>query len=224
MKTKNIILLFILAILLGHGLHAQVKIGFKGGYNIATTNFLFKYEATELPTISSIDLIQLIVPIEININQHYSIQPALHFKQSGNHMKTLGDNNPHTNIINYWGLGFMNKFRLETHNVTPYALAGVQTSIAADGHIKYNSPDAVSPFLHLVKEDISFENLGLKRFDVNFRVGVGLAMKVRKAELLFELTYDKGMIDMDKDPSVSAYNEKGIGIMIGIMKNWGREK
>lgn len=224
MKTKNLIFVIICLIFVWNTTKAQVKVGFKGGYNISTTNYLFKFESNQLPNIHSINLAQLIIPVEITINQHYSIQPELFFKQNGNHLNTMTEPHFFTNIINYWGLGFMNKFRLETRQVTPYALLGVQTSLASDGKIRYRDLDAFNILKEFREEKISFNDLNLNRFDVNIRLGVGLAMKVRKAELLFEITYDKGLIDLDKNDMTSAYNEKGIGILIGMMKSFGGEE
>lgn len=202
---------------------AQIQVGFKAGYNVANINYLFKTDIHKLLSIQSIPLTQVSIPVEIPISNHYSIQAELHFKQSGNSIQSISVPFPFNNFINYWGIGGLNKFKFEAGNVTPYALLGFQFNVATNGEVSYIPSDAMNTFEDLIEEKIDFEELDLRRFDMVFRAGLGLSMQVRKAALLFELTYDKGMIDIDKSETLSAYNEKGIGIMIGIMKSFGRE-
>lgn len=223
MKTKNFLLAMCFVTILCSRADAQIQVGFKAGYNVANINYLFKTDVHKLLSIQSIPLTQVSIPVEIMISNHYSIQPELHFKQSGNSIKVINSPFPLNNFINYWGLGAMNKFKYEAGNVTPYALLGFQFNLATNGELSYLSPDAMNTFEDVIKEKIDFEELDLGRFDMVFRAGLGLSMQVRKAALLFELTYDKGMIDIDKSDTLSAYNEQGIGIMIGIMKNFSSE-
>ncbi len=223
MKKKfSFLILLLTTILSVSNINAQVKIGLKGGYLLSQTEFLFeksngKTSSSEVD-IQSVNSFHATIPIEIPVSKVYSIQPEFSFKKIGNQYDK--DYEFFNHNISYVGLGLMNKFTLPSKGMQPYFVGGVQVNKAVNVHSFGRMKVDGASYHTMVNENINAEDVNLKTWDANLRLGFGLMKNVGSTDLLFEANYDRGLMDIDSRADVVAKTGNAFSLQIGIMRSF----
>jgi len=212
MQNKKTILKLLLFLLLGNIstlVYSQQVIGFKGGYNVSTSEFNFGTSGSYF--VNRIDLLSLSVFAEFEKNNFYTFYPNLHFVQRGNIQRN--DLLWNENIINYLGVSLLSKLVFFKEKIEIYGLVGPQLDFAINARLIEKTGE---PGFNVHRGNVDFEEIRLSRFDINLQTGFGLAKVNDKYKILLEGTYDLPFYDINLSENVNQRNFRNIGILLGL--------
>ncbi|HEU4552970.1 MAG TPA: outer membrane beta-barrel protein [Chitinophaga sp.] len=228
---KKFLLVFLLAAWAGTPLHAQLSIGFRGGYNLATMHYkdpAAGYKNNGLGTFRSMSSWHADLVLNMPLGYNFYLQPVLRYITKGTDMDAPYSSSP-TGVylpsadkirLHYLELPLNLVYKIPvsfgkiTFGAGPYAGYGLggnyQLAIRYNGNIVSNA-----------RQDISFEegsgilstNTRLRHWDAgaNFMAGVELNNLV-----MLNVNYSLGMVDTDKSTTSSLKN-RYLGISLGIL-------
>lgn len=228
---KNFTLFFLLAILAVLPLHAQLSVGFRGGYTLATMNYkdpTVGYKNNGIGRPRSINSWHADVVLNAPLGHNFYIQPVLRYITKGMDLDVPYVNSPTSlympcadkvrlhylelplNLVYKIPVSF-GKITLGAGPYAGYSLGGhYDLTIRYNGHVVSNS-----------QRDIGFDeasniistNTLLRRFDTgaNFMVGIEFNSLV-----MISANYSLGLMDIDKSTTSNLQN-RYLGISLGVL-------
>jgi hypothetical protein len=228
---KNFTLFFLLAILAVSPLYAQLSIGFRGGYTLATMRYkdpTVGYKNNGIGHTRSMSSWHADVVLNAPLGHNFYVQPVLRYITKGMDLDVPYANSVSSlympcadrvrlhylelplNLVYKIPLSF-GKIALGAGPYAGYSLGGnYDLSIRYNGHVVSNS-----------RQDIGFDeganiistNTLLRRFDTgaNFMVGVEFNSLVT-----ISANYSLGLMDIDKSATSNLQN-RYLGISLGVL-------
>jgi len=198
---------------------AQQYVGFKVGFLISNSDFDFGISDYSLAGNGAARPTVLLFS-EFETFQHHSFTPGIFFSQTGNQM-WLNDslNTLAENRIDYVGVNLVNRLKLFKNEFELYGIVGPQFRWAVNS-IMYQSYTISELGLPLYRatsrQKPDFEEINLRKFDMNLRTGVGLSKVNKNYKIVLEWVYDFSLFDINSSAQFVNRNHKNTGILVGL--------
>ena len=211
---------FIFLLLISQESNAQDQMGFKFGLHFATFSGIDS--TAQVGDLKPNIGLHGGVYYQAAINEHISIVPGLHFYQKG--LKLTGeDDSPgflfafnSKLIVDYLEapILFRYSFNSDPQEVNFYLSGGPTFSYALSARniavIKANGER------DRTKEDIDFDELGFRRFDIGANFNAGVSIPVDVGSIILEIHYSLGISNINDDSVTDMVNRnRGYGISFG---------
>ncbi len=224
MSTLKTLFIFLFSII-SITLTAQQYIGFKIGFLITDSDFDFGISDYRFSG-KGIARPTLMLSSEFETLPYHSFAPNIHFTQTGNKMwledslHRFGDNR-----IDYIGINLINKFKVFSSEYEIYGILGPQLRWAVNAvKVRSSSSSSSLPMpLMGIKERVDFDELGLKRLDMNLRTGAGLSKVNKNYKIILEWVYDFHFFNINSKPLLANRNYKNTGVLVGLMFKLNKE-
>lgn len=188
MKYQPTPLLVLLFFCLNLSLNAQSYIGLSGGGGLTPEVFF-----------------RAAIPVEVPVHQNVSLRSELVYIQRANRdilLKLIGDRDYWQATISYVEIPVLAQMHLDIKTFSIYALIGPKFGFGVRIAANYSEGNV------LYEERLSFNEKGIRRFDVGVNLGAGLEKRIVKDRKIFmEYRYYLGLSDINTDSSNTIYNQ-----------------
>ena len=214
--NTKLLFAFILGIFFSNSILAQTYVGLKGGFNSSSTP-LYIGEVNDIVGRTNHSSLSLSLPIDFLMNKNFSIQVEPTYTQEGTGISFRESSkfNYTTNIVSYIKLPVLAKFGLNLDAYKLFIMAGPSVSygIGLKSYYVKDFPESIDT----EKENFSFEEQGIKRFDYGISYGGGVETTLaKKIKMVIDVRCNLGLSDIDEVADQETYTES-ITLSMGLI-------
>ncbi len=220
---KKITFIIIVFALWNSVVQAQISIGVRTGFNLATWSYTPKNTTSNTNyTITEPLLLgfTFVMPIEVKLSNNFALQPELSFIQKGFTQKreSGSDYVQDTYIFNYLEVPLLAKIILGNKKFKVGVLAGPSFGYLVSG--RDVTAYGASQKFYVYNKNIDFNdaiNKTTNRFDIGLVLGVQPAYNITDySRIFFDARYQLGLSDIKNDsPDNTQIFNRGIGLSVG---------
>jgi hypothetical protein len=230
MKSMNTKRLFILlpTFLFCYSLLAQTYLGFKGGINRSKSTYAFNINAATISDRADLYGVYFGIPLEIEIDDLVNFMPELVIASEGSVISVQTDEGHKTynNALIYAKIPLIAKLKLlRNKNYEFGILGGIVPAYAIDLTSYFFT---LSDVRNTTNVPLTFEEAGIKRFDMGLSVGLNTEKIIAKGwKIVIDLRYNLGVLDVEKYAALTTTTESfslTVGILMPVFKEKEKKK